>query len=139
TWQRLKDACADHVVNRTFQLLFLFGGMATLTSGIAQTRFGLITVDPGHFHAALVQKSMYPDVDPTVHVYAPAGPDVEAHLKQIERFNSRADNPTHWKEQVYTGADFFQKMTAEKAGNIVILSGNNTRKTDYILQSVKSG
>ena len=29
----------------------------------------LITLDPGHFHAALVQKSMYPQVDPTVYVY----------------------------------------------------------------------
>jgi hypothetical protein len=26
----------------------------------------LITVDPGHFHAALVQKSMYPEVDSVV-------------------------------------------------------------------------
>jgi hypothetical protein len=26
----------------------------------------LVTLDPGHFHAALVQKSMYPTVDSTV-------------------------------------------------------------------------
>jgi hypothetical protein len=30
----------------------------------------LITLDPGHFHAALVQKSMYEAIDSTVHVYA---------------------------------------------------------------------
>ena len=30
----------------------------------------LITLDPGHFHAALVQKSMYEQVDSTVYVYA---------------------------------------------------------------------
>ena len=54
----------------------------------------LITVDPGHFHAALVQKSMYEDVDSTVHVYAPAGPDVDMHLTRIENFNKRAEQPT---------------------------------------------
>ena len=36
----------------------------------------LVTLDPGHFHAALVQKTMYDQVSPTVHVYAPEGPDV---------------------------------------------------------------
>ena len=33
-------------------------------------RLGVL--DPGHFHAALVQKKMYADVDPLVRVYAPA-------------------------------------------------------------------
>ena len=42
----------------------------------------LLTVDPGHFHAALVQKIMYPQVSPDVHVYAPEGPDVLQHLNQ---------------------------------------------------------
>jgi len=37
----------------------------------------LITLDPGHFHAALVQKEMYEGVDSTVHVYAPGGNDVQ--------------------------------------------------------------
>ena len=31
----------------------------------------LITLDPGHFHAALVQKTMYDGVSRTVYVYAP--------------------------------------------------------------------
>jgi len=29
---------------------------------------GLIVVDPAHFHAALVQKEMYPNLSPKVHV-----------------------------------------------------------------------
>ncbi|HEX7585882.1 MAG TPA: hypothetical protein VF373_14435, partial [Prolixibacteraceae bacterium] len=33
----------------------------------------LMTLDPGHFHAALVQKSMYEQIDPTVYVFAPEG------------------------------------------------------------------
>jgi predicted dehydrogenase len=99
-----------------------------------------ITLDPGHFHAALVQKSMYPDVDSTVYVYAPAtGPDLEMHLNRIEAFNTREENPTKWREKVYTGEDFLQKMIDEKAGNVVILSGNNQRKTEYIKHSLQAG
>ncbi len=101
--------------------------------------FRLITLDPGHFHAALVQKFMYPDVDPLVHVYAPGGDDLAEHLKRIERFNARADEPTHWREQVYTGPDFLDKMLAEKPGNVVVIAGNNARKTEYILRSVQAG
>lgn len=99
----------------------------------------LITLDPGHFHAALVQKNMYDGVDSVVHVYAPEGEDVNQHLKKIEAFNSRAENPTRWKEEVYTGKDYLEKMLQEKAGNVVVLAGNNKKKTDYIKASVDAG
>jgi predicted dehydrogenase len=99
----------------------------------------LITLDPGHFHAALVQKSMYDQVDPTVYVYAPEGPDVSDHLERIEGFNTRAEAPTRWEEIVYEGPDFLEKMIAEKPGNVVVISGNNQRKTEYILDAVNAG
>ncbi|AHF15606.1 putative oxidoreductase C-terminal domain-containing protein [Niabella soli] len=99
----------------------------------------IITLDPGHFHAALVQKEMYPDVDSNVYVYAPAGEDLDLHLKRIEAFNTRAANPTHWKENVYTGADFFQKMIQEKKGNLVVMSGNNQKKAEYVLNTIDAG
>ncbi len=99
----------------------------------------LITLDPGHFHAALVQKTMYGDVDSVVHVYAPPGPDVQLHLDRIKGYNTRSDKPTHWKEEIYTGNDFFEKMIAEKKGNVVVLAGNNQKKTEYILKSLQVG
>jgi predicted dehydrogenase len=99
----------------------------------------LLTLDPGHFHAALVQKSMYVDIDSVVHVYAPEGPDVQMHLDRIKAYDAREKDPTHWVEQVYTGKDFFEKMIADKAGNTVVLSGNNRLKADYILGSLKAG
>jgi predicted dehydrogenase len=99
----------------------------------------LITVDPGHFHAALVQKIMYPGVSPDVRVYAPEGPDNQQHLGRIKSYNSRVANPTAWNEIVYTGPDFFEKMLAEKAGNVVVLSGNNRKKAEYISKSVSAG
>ena len=99
----------------------------------------LITLDPGHFHSALVQKSMYPGVDSVVHVYAPKGEELESHLKLIEQYNGNTEDPTHWKEAVYTGPDYFEKMLADKAGNVVVLAGNNQKKTDYIKKSIDAG
>jgi predicted dehydrogenase len=99
----------------------------------------LLTLDPGHFHAGLVQKFMYPQVSPVVHVYAPAGPDLAEHLKRIEGFNTRADQPTHWEEKIYTGPDFLQRMLIEKTGNVVVLAGNNAHKAEYINRSVSAG
>ncbi len=99
----------------------------------------LITVDPGHFHAALIQKVMYSDIDSTVHVYAPDGPDLKMHLDRINSYNTRAENPTTWNEQLFAGEHFFERMLEEKSGNVVVLSGNNQRKTEYILKSLEAG
>jgi predicted dehydrogenase len=99
----------------------------------------LITVDPGHFHAALVQKIMYDQVSPEVYVYAPDGPDYQQHINRINSYNSRAENPTSWNEIIYTGWDFFDKMLEDKPGNVVVLSGNNKKKAEYISKSVEAG
>lgn len=99
----------------------------------------LVTLDPGHFHAALVQKSMYPDVDSTVYVYAPEGGDVRLHLDKINAYNARKDNPTAWEEKVYLGNDYLEKMVADKKGNAVVMAGNNRRKTEYIKRAIDAG
>ena len=108
----------------------------------------LVTLDPGHFHAALVQKSMYDDIDSVVYVYAPEGNDLKLHLERINGYNSRAESPTTWNEVVYTGNDFLEKMIAEKKarptgssgrGNVVVLAGNNEKKTEYILKALEAG
>ncbi len=110
----------------------------------------VITLDPGHFHAALVQKTMLDGVDPVVRVYAPddhsvAGvpTDLQMHLDRITAYNSRSDNPTHWQEQVYRGPDFLKKMLADKpaagTASVVVMAGNNRLKTDYIRQAVAGG
>ena len=59
-----------------------------------------ITIDPGHFHAALVQNRTYEDVSPEVLVYAPEGADLKSHLALIDQFNTRKENPTSWKEKI---------------------------------------
>lgn len=99
----------------------------------------LITLDPGHFHAALVQKNSYQQVADEVFVYAPEGDDVKEHLAKVEAYNKRADSPTYWKEVVYTGPDFMEKMIAEKKGNVMVTAGNNGKKTDYIKRTLLAG
>jgi len=118
---------------------FVLGGLLTMANCFAQQPVKLITLDPGHFHAALVQKSMYPQVDAAVHVYAKKGTDLELHLAKIKGYNNSTTAPTSWNEVVYEGEDYLQKMLQEKKGNVVVLAGNNQLKTDYILQSVQAG
>jgi len=115
--------------------------LAALVLPIAQAEspVKLMTLDPGHFHAALVQKTLVPGVDPVVHVYSPAGADLDLHLARIEGFNSRDENPTKWETKVYRGDDSLAKMIAERPGNVVVLSGNNARKTEMILAAVEAG
>jgi len=99
----------------------------------------LITLDPGHFHAGLVQKTMYPQVDPTVYVYAPDSDDVLDHLKRVSGYNHRMEKPTDWREVIYTGPDYFERMLREKPGNVVVISGNNIRKAEYIRGCIDAG
>jgi len=99
----------------------------------------LITLDPGHFHAALIQKTMYPQLDPTVFVYAPMGTDVDLHLGRINSYNHRNENPTQWEVKTYLGKDYLSNMLAEKKGNVVMLAGNNKLKTKYIADAVAAG
>jgi predicted dehydrogenase len=122
-----------------FGLLLPLLMCATLPAAPASDSVRLITLDPGHFHAGLVQKFMYPQVNPAVYVYAPEGPDLQEQLKRIQGFNTRTNNPTRWEEKVYTGPDFLEKMVRDKAGNVVVLAGNNARKTEYIDRAVSTG
>ncbi len=99
----------------------------------------IMNLDPGHFHASLVQKTMYEEVDPVVHVYAPFGPEVLSYLNRILDYNQRMEDPTHWDEKVYFGSDYLEKMLSRKPGNVMVVSGNNAKKTEYILRSIQSG
>ena len=105
----------------------------------------LVTLDPGHFHAALVQNRAYPEVSSAVKVFAPEGPELDAHLKLVESFNARTDSPTAWREDVYRGADYLSRfVAAAKAGElgespVVVLAGKNDRKGEYAHAAVEAG
>jgi len=104
---------------------------------MADIRF--ITLDPGHFHAALVQKEMYPGVADKVHVYAPVGSDLVDHLARVAGFNRRKDNPTTWELEVHASPDFLERMLREHPGNAVVISGRNRGKIDRVQSSLEAG
>lgn len=112
---------------------------ATTEQTTSSSKVKLMSLDPGHFHSALIQKSMYDDVDSTVFLFAPEGEEVQDYLSKIESYNTRADNPTHWNIVPYLGNGFFEKMINEKPGNVMNVSGKNSKKIEYILGSVKAG
>jgi predicted dehydrogenase len=117
----------------------LLGVGVAVTAAAQEPAVRLITLDPGHFHAGLIQKAMYPGVAETVQVYAPLGPDVIAHLSRIAAFNRRAENPTRWRLELHAGPDPLARLLREKPGNVVVLSGRNKGKIDAILASVEGG
>jgi len=142
--------CCNVLLRTTFLslasafLIILAGQQASLRSENSQgskamTEVCFITLDPGHFHAGLVQKEMYPNVSRKVNIYAPLGSDLTEHLNRIVAFNTRKENPTSWDLEIHTGPDFLERMLREKPGNVVVLSGRNRGKIDRIKASVEAG
>ena len=82
---------------------------------------------------------MYPGVHKRVHVYAPLGADLLAHLTRVAGFNNRAENPTDWELDVHAAPDHRDRMLREKPGNVVVLSGRNRAKIDHIQAAVNAG
>ena len=121
-----------------FLRLALFCAMAVpLAAQTGQAR--LIIVDPGHFHATLLQREMYPSLAPRVSVYAPLGPDLLDYLHRISLFNERRENPTRWELDIHTSADPMREMLHDRPGNVVLFTGRNRGKIDRILASLSAG
>jgi predicted dehydrogenase len=99
----------------------------------------LIIADPGHFHAALLQKEMYPSLDRRVSVYAPLGRDAIDYLGRIALFNSRTENPTHWELDVHFSAEPMGELLRDKPGDIVVFAGRNRGKIDRIVKAIEAG
>jgi predicted dehydrogenase len=98
-----------------------------------------MTLDPGHFHAALVHKEMHPGVAPRIDIYAPLGPDLIEHLARVSRFNHRAQAPTAWQVEVHASPDYLPRMLRERPGNAVVISGRNRGKIDRVLACLDAG
>jgi predicted dehydrogenase len=111
-----------------------------ITLPMAESGFArLITLDPAHFHAALVQKEMLPGIAKRVAVYAPLGQDLLEHLKLIEQFNTRPVHPTDWELDVHCSSRSLEEMIAAHPGNVVVLAGRNRVKIGKINASLGAG
>ncbi len=99
----------------------------------------LIILDPGHFHAALIQKEMYSRVSQRVTVYAPLEPGLADYVNRLALFNTRSANPTSWELEVHASPDFLVRMLQDRPGNVVVIAGRNRGKIDRILASLEAG
>ena len=120
-------------------ILFLMSCKQNSTTKENTDLLTIMTVAPGHFHASLIQKYMYPQIDSKFFVYAPDGPEVQDYLSRIDAYNSRSEDPTVWEQNLYLGDDFFEKMLDQKPGNLVTIAGNNKENTEYIYECIKNG
>lgn len=100
----------------------------------------LVTLAPGHFHAALVHRHRHPDVDRRVTVFAPDDDDTVLHVARVAAFNARPDNPTDWEVDVRTGPAYLDRFGREVTpGSAVVLAGRNAPKIDLIRAAVRAG
>jgi predicted dehydrogenase len=88
----------------------------------------LLFLEPGHFHATLTLRVPHPRVSDEILVYAHDGPEARDFLALVERFNTRAEQPTRWRPVVITDADPLARLIAERRGDVVVLAGKNGGK-----------
>lgn len=105
--------------------------------GCSRQELEIYVVDPGHFHASMVLREPLAGVSDNVRVYAPEGPELQAFLKSVERFNTRSSNPTSWKLDIHIN-EVLPKCRYRGRG-IVVLAGKNSHKTETILDAVQKG
>lgn len=108
-----------------------------MTGSIGLPRF--VVVDPGHFHAALLQKEMPAGLAPEVQVLAPLGPDLLDYLGHISRFNNRGENPTGWRLDVQATPDFLDRLGGARPGDIAVFSGRNHNKIARMRLTIEAG
>ena len=104
----------------------------------------LIVLDPGHFHATLLQKDMYPELASRVSVYSPLGAELLDYLNRITLFNSRPDNPTHWDLDIHCTQRSLDEMLNDRsgdarAGDVVVFTGRNRGRIDRMLPVISAG
>jgi predicted dehydrogenase len=95
-----------------------------------------MTLAPGHFHAALVQKHPSPELSRRAFVYAPLSDDLVDHLSRVAGFNTRPDDPTDWHLDVRAGADYLDRFRRELPGHAAVIAGRNRIKIDHVLAAV---
>ena len=99
----------------------------------------LIVLHPADEHLAQVQSRMNPQINRTVHVFAPEGEGLQSYLARINTFNSRPDSATSWNEVVSNEGDFLARMLGEKPGNVALLSGRTATAAGYSAACIGAG
>jgi predicted dehydrogenase len=88
----------------------------------------LLFLDPGHFHAALTLRMAQARAADEIFVYAREGAELRDFLTLVDRFNRRSPDATRWRPVVTTCDDPFERLVAERRGDVVVLAGKNGGK-----------
>ena len=99
----------------------------------------LLFLNPGHFHAALTLRLRHGRVSDRIFVYGEEGPELEAFLELVAAFNGRAEAPTCWEPVVYRGADFLERLIAERSGDAVVVAGKTAGKMEAVARLHEAG
>lgn len=99
----------------------------------------MTVIDPGHYHASLIQKNNLKGVSQVVKVYAPAGMELDSYLATVDSFNSREESPTSWKEELHVSEHFLDSLPPASKGDFVVLAGKNRNKSAYIKKAIECG
>ena len=79
-------------------------------------------------------------VDATVHVYAEDGPELADYLHEDRELQRAARQPDRVARCKSMPAPIFSIASARsKAGDVVVIAGNNRRKTEFIMRAVDAG
>ena len=95
--------------------------------------------EPGHFHAALTLRTPNPRLASDIHVYATPGPERQDFVTLVESFNTRADNPTHWRLHLHEGPQLLQRLVEDGHGDFVVLAGRNNTKLETMAYLTQAG
>lgn len=82
---------------------------------------------------------MHEGIDRNVHIFGPLDGDLAEHLARLASFNDRASSPTSWQAEVHAGDDWTERFLRERPGNVVVLSGRNRSKIEYLRLAVEAG
>lgn len=102
----------------------------------------LLFLEPGHFHAALLLKSVNPRIAKEIHLYASPGPERDSFLALVESFNTREDAPTHWQVRLHDAADrtdALEQLVTDRLGRAVVIAGRNGDKLSQIERLHREG
>ena len=57
----------------------------------------------------------------------------------VESFNTRAEQPTHWRLHLHEGPQLLQRLVADGYGDFVVLAGRNNTKLATMASLTQAG
>jgi hypothetical protein len=79
------------------------------------------------------------DVASVVHLYAPEGPDLQLYPDRLMLITAMQKIQRNGRRKYIPAVNVLEKMLQENKDNVVVMAGNNKRKTEYIAKSVDAG